>query len=369
MTAAIQAAETDPELKILLLEKKEKLGSKIAASGNGKCNLSNMSCEGYRTVKAFFEGLGVPLKENLDGRVYPRSEDSKTVCGALKDRLEYLGVEWVTGAEVTGVKRTDKKAGPFTVITGDREFESRKLLIATGGKAGPRFGTVGDGYRWAKSFGHHIRKLIPVLTAVETKEEMKELAGVRTRGEITLRYKGKAVFRETGEIQFTKTGISGIGVFNMSRFLMIPEGRTLRDGFEDYRIFIDFFPETGDMEKVLRERGNLRGFARGNLLRYMVKEPLANRINALAEADISRAAKMLKAFPLTPCSVRGWDFAQVTRGGIPLDEIDPCTMESKLCKNLYFSGEITDYDGPCGGFNLHNAWETGIKAGKGMAKP
>ena len=173
--------------------------------------------------------------------------------------------------------------------------------------------------------------------------------------------------KEKGEIQFTKTGISGICVFNLSRFLLIPEGKTFKDGFEDYEIFVDFFPEEEDVLSILEHRAEM-GFDKEHLLEYLVRSPIASWIYQLTNGDVAESAALLKAFPLTPKGVKGWDFAQATKGGVPFDEVHSETLESKLVPNLYFAGEILDFDGPCGGYNLQNAWENGALAGREMAR-
>ena len=248
-------------------------------------------------------------------------------------------------------------------------IEAKKVLIACGGKAGPAFGTTGDGYRWAKAFGHKVEKPIPVLTAVDIKEDMERLAGIRAKAAVSLTYQNEEIFREKGEIQFTKTGISGICVFNLSRYLLIPEGRTFTDGFDDYEILIDFFPdmEQSDLEGLLYQRQAL-GFDGETMLEYLVRGPVATWIYTSSKGDAAVAARLLKAFPLRPKGAKGWDFAQATKGGVNLEEVDTETMESKLIKGLYFAGEVLDFDGPCGGYNLQHAWETGTKAGKEMAR-
>ena len=245
--------------------------------------------------------------------------------------------------------------------------KAKKVLIACGGKAGSQFGTTGDGYRLAKAFGHHVEKPIPVLTAVDVKENMDKLAGIRVKGAVSLSYRDELIFEEKGEIQFTKTGISGICVFNLSRYLLIPEGRTFVDGFDDYEIFIDFFPEKQEVLSLLEQREAM-GFTEEKLLEYLVRSPIAARIYDLTKGDLAESAALLKAFPLTPKGVKGWDFAQATKGGVSFDDVNRETLESKLVAGLYFAGEVLDFDGPCGGYNLQNAWDNGALVGKEMAR-
>lgn len=362
MTAAIAAAEENPNAKILILEKKNQPGKKILASGNGKCNLSNVNCENCGQTLDFFAGLGLLTRTDGEGRIYPYTEEAAAVRDALVRRLAELGVKVETAAEVSGITRGEH----FIVELRNKAVEAKKVLISCGGKAGPDFGSTGDGFRFAKSLGHTVTKLIPVLTAVEVKEDVKRLSGIRAKGSVSLCYKGRTLFSEKGEIQFTDTGISGICVFNLSRFLLLPAGKALEGGFDEYEIFIDFFPDISDLRTLLTERSG-RGFTGEHLLRYLVRRPVAEMIYAECGGDIDHSCVMLKAFPLSPKGVKGWNFAQATKGGVPLDELCENSQASAKVPGLYFAGEVLDYDGPCGGYNLQNAWETGYRAGKEMA--
>lgn len=363
MTAAIYAKEANPGLDILILEKKNQMGKKILASGNGKCNLSNVNCENVQQTLDFFGRLGVYTRTDSEGRIYPYTEESRAVLDALKNRIDQLGIQVRTSAEVLEIEK--KKEFILHLNTGT--IQAKKVLIACGGKAGPQFGTTGDGYRLAKAFGHRVEKPVPVLTAVEVKENMEKLAGIRVKGAVSLSYKDEIIFEEKGEIQFTKTGISGICVFNLSRYLLIPEGKTFADGFDDYEIFIDFFPEEAEMLSLLEQRQSM-GFTGEKLLEYLVRSPIAAWIYDLTKGDAAESAVLLKAFPLSPKGVKGWDFAQATKGGVSFDDVNRDTLESRLVPGLYFAGEVLDFDGPCGGYNLQNAWENGKLAGKEMAR-
>ncbi|MBR3755537.1 MAG: aminoacetone oxidase family FAD-binding enzyme [Firmicutes bacterium] len=365
MTAAIYAKEANPALRVCIIEKKNQLGKKILASGNGKCNLSNLACEKVDETLLFFQSLGVITRADSEGRLYPYTEESRAVQEALRHKLNQLGVEIRTSMEVLEIEKRQH----FVLHLKNGSIEANRVLVACGGKAGPQFGTTGDGYRWAKAFGHKVEKPIPVLTAVDLKENVERLAGIRVKASVALHFKNREIFCEKGEVQFTKTGISGICIFNLSRYLLIPEGRSFVDGFDDYRIYVDFFPdmEKDAVEELLHQRQAM-GFNGETLLEYLVRGPVADWICALSKGSASEAASLLKAFPLSPKGAKGWDFAQATKGGVSLTEICPDTMESRIVKGLYFAGEVLDFDGPCGGYNLQNAWETGAKAGREMAR-
>lgn len=364
MAAAIAAKEANPEKSIVIIEKKNGLGRKVLASGNGKCNLTNTSSADYEEVKEFFEELGLRIRSDEQGRCYPYTEEAKSVVGVLIRKLDELGVEVITALPVIEVGRSS--CGGYAAHLANQTIESEKMILACGGKAGSSFGTTGDGYGFAKLFGHKVNKPVPVLTAVDTKEDIASLAGIRAKGIVKLFNCDELIFSEEGEIQFTKTGISGICVFNMSRFLLIPKGKTFVNGFDDYRIEIDFFPEDSELVSTLQKRQAI-GFTEEKLLDYMVKKPLGDMIISRTGGDIAETAKQLKGFELSPKGVKGWDFAQATKGGVPFDEVNTETMESKISKGLYFAGELLDFDGPCGGFNLTHAWISGRKAGKAAA--
>lgn len=365
MTAAICAKEAAPGLRVLILEKKNQMGKKILATGNGRCNLSNQACPGAKTTLDFFQKLGLLTRTDGQGRIYPYTEEARAVRDALEQRIRELGVEIETSSEVSSVEAWED--GAFSVEMNNKILKAGRVLIACGGKAGSAFGSTGEGFRFARNLGHRVNKPIPVLTAVEVKEKMERFAGIRAKAAVRLDREGKTVFQEEGEIQFTGTGISGICVFNMSRFLLLPQGRSFENGFDDYEIFIDFFPDRDDLESILEFR-KARGIGPDKLLQFLVRRPIAERVLNLSGGDTEEAARLLKAFPLSPKGVKGWDFAQVTKGGVALEQVNSKTMESLVVPGLYFAGEVLDYDGPCGGYNLQHAWETGMKAGKEMAR-
>lgn len=364
MTAAICAKEENPKRDVLIIEKKSQMGKKILASGNGKCNLSNVKCDRLEETLAFFRHLGVMTRTDSEGRLYPYTEEARSVRDALEQKIKALGIRVVTDSEAQTVEHS---GGHFVIQMGNQVIEAEKVLIACGGKAGPKLGSTGDGFRFARKLGHTVNKLIPVLTAADVKEDVTRLAGIRAKAALSLTFRGEEIFREEGEVQFTQTGISGICVFNMSRFLLIPEGCSWEEGFEQYKILIDFFPDRDDLAELLQER-KAEGFEEEKLLQFLVRRPVGEMIYAMAKGDAAETARLLKAFPLSPKSVKGWDFAQATKGGVELNEINRETMESLIIENLYFAGEVLDFDGPCGGYNLQNAWETGMRAGKEMAK-
>lgn len=371
LAAAVEAGMAGFGHRVILLEKRRGTGSKICASGNGRCNLSNEACPDVRLTLEFFGRIGVLTRTDEAGRIYPYSEEAADVERALRTAAERLGVAVLVNTAVTGLEKDD---GGFTVTAettrdGKKEIRfipAKKVLVATGGKAAPKLGTTGDGYTMARKLGHRVNSPVPVLTAIEVAENVSALSGVREKARASLYRDGKCIFCEDGEVQFTKDSLSGICIFNMSRFLKLGKGKTLKDGFKEYEIYLDFMPEfsPAQVEDFLREQGE-RGLSGESALNSVVKEKLARAVAGRILSD-ENPARQIKALKFTPKMPKGWETAQVTRGGVALSEVDGITMESKKVPGLYFAGEVLDYDGPCGGFNLNHAWITGIKAGRGL---
>ena len=378
MTAAIKAKTVNPKLNILIIEKKEKLGSKLFATGNGKCNISNESCPDIDEVIDFLNSVGIYTRKEDEGRLYPISEQAKDVVNALTDRLENLGIHILTTAEVVSIS---KEKDEFTILYNANGIKNhiscRCVLIAAGGKAAPEFGTTGDGYRFSKILGHNITKLAPSLTPVHITPRKPEYKGIRAKVLLQLTDKDKIIAREEGMLQFTEKGLSGICIFNISRKIDIGREKT----FSDYSIKVDYLPDMNlsEVEEMLCSKAKIKGHKTGSLLQSVIDQRLANDIlfgyknnkpivNQLTLEELREISKQIKCMEFKIEGTGGWKEAQCTRGGVDLAEINMSTMESRICKGLYFSGEVIDYDGPCGGYNLHNAWKTGIIVGKAVAK-
>lgn len=366
LAAAITAGRENPDKSILIIEKKETVGKKLAATGNGKCNLTNTSCDNMGSVLKFFDSIGIFTRADEEGRVYPYCSQAKDVVYALNKAAEAAGVDIRTGITVEKIVKT---ADGFNIKTNKGDFESVKLLIATGGKSAPQFGTSGDGYIFAKQLGHAVSRLAPVLTGIEIGENLKPVKGVRVKALVKLLKDGQAAEKEYGEVQFNEDGISGICVMNLSRFIKLEEGESFAEGISRYSVELDLVPEVeaDELEKLFQQRIDAGIESTEDLLISIVPDKLRKYIAYKQELGLSELTERLKSMKLSVSGTKGWKIAQCTSGGVALDEIDAVTMESKLIDGLYFAGEVTDYDGPCGGYNLQYAWETGIKAGKAMA--
>ncbi len=387
IVAAINAKRRNSDLKIAVIEKLPRIGKKLLATGNGKCNLTNETAamhdyvgkefaeyafEKYspQKVKEFFASLGLLCYTDSCGRVYPESNTASSVVDALRFEIERLNIDVYCDTAVTDIKhKTD------FVING--EFICKKLIIAAGGKSSPSQGSDGSGYALAKSLGHGITKLYPALVPLCAFPEItKPMKGVRVRN-VTLTLKGdKKVAQTSGEILFTDYGLSGIAAMELAAVAQKYIDSVKHNPFT----IIDFMPDMSYNELVdyLANLNKIKGFTDiDNLLTGFLPKAVGiaickacnlyksdKLISELNEKDIRKIAEKIKNFPLEVSGTKGFKDSQVTSGGIKTNEIDNKTMQSKICRNLYFAGEIIDVDGGCGGFNLQWAWASGMLAGE-----
>lgn len=378
LTAAIMAARSGAAVTVL--EQNEKPGKKICATGNGKCNFSNLAMpeDAYRgehpefVKKAFsqfsvndtvdfFERLGIyPLDKY--GYLYPRSNQAQSVVDVLCMEASALGVKIKTNEQAVSVKIRKSDEKKFYVLTKGWHYEADALILANGSKASAIAGSDGSGYALAESFGHKIIPVYPALTALKCKgNTFKTWAGVRTEGKITLLIDGKICKSEQGELQLTDYGISGIPVFQISRFAI----RAAKEG-KKAQLRVDFFPEASkeDVKKLLESRKNACPYKKEKeLLTGLFPEKLIKVLTA--QKDLLLA---IKEFPLEVTDGLSFAQAQVCSGGVDTAQVDPETMESLLCRDLYLTGELLDIDGTCGGYNLQWAWSSGAVAGIHAAK-
>jgi hypothetical protein len=361
---------------VSIIEHKEVVGKKILATGNGRCNYSNwnmdVSCYYENTFAMqvieqfsvgetveFFRELGIwPLEK--DGYLYPASEQATAVRQVLLQEVERLGVKQFLESEVLSIIHKKEKFQMQILRQGKKiHIQADAVILATGGKAMPVSGSDGSGYEIAEKFGHHIIKPVPALTAIHCQEKFfKQLAGVRVQAEVKLFLKGKQVCKDKGQLQLTAYGISGIPVFQLSRYA----ARAFEKG-EVAEIRIDFIPELSYYEvceylsshTLQQYVGLLNAKLLGVLCKQFGYQPKA-------------LARGIKQFTVYGYQVNGFEQAQVTCGGVDVREIDVTSMQSKLCKGLYLAGELVDVDGICGGYNLQWAWSSGALAGKSAGK-
>ncbi len=361
--------------EVTLIERGERLGRKLSATGNGQGNLTNLgvptaeyfsvagSKEGavsllqkydHTALIKFFEGLGVPCLADERSRVYPASRQASALTDALRFSLEKKGIEVRLQTQVLNVQK--EKAGFILTLqtaAGEERLLAERVVLCAGGKAAKNFGTDGNGYRLAEGLGHTVTPLYPSLVQLKTETNgIKSLKGIRLQNGALRASTPTRNLTAQGDVIFTDYGVSGDAVFRLSAFIAeeIPTG--------ECRLEIDFLPRLS-REEILAllqaKRAAFPTLAKEELLFGIVNNQVGRAIFRLAEGDIARAATLAKGFPLKITGSLGFDYAQVTKGGVPLCEVTE-NLESKKVKGLYFAGEILDLDGQCGGFNLQWAF-------------
>ncbi len=382
--------------KVTILEHMDKIGKKILVTGNGKCNLSNkaQAKEMYRgnnpnfawdvinkfnvedTVKVFSE-LGIMLKEKK-GYLYPNSEQASSVLEVLKLELKHLGVKIHCSIKIESIHKSNES---FVIETknGDScyKYFGKKIILATGGMAAPETGSDGSGFRFAKEFGHNIINPVPALVGLKAVGGyFKTLAGIRTQAKIKLYVNDDFVISDEGELQITNYGISGIPVFQVSRYASKAIKRS------HVVVKIDYIPNFSREElfELLRQRfnnsyktvlENFIGVLNIKLAQVIIKEAsltFDQKSKDLNEKQLLELVNVIKEFKVVIKDTNSFSNAQVCAGGVDTKEINANTMESKIVRGLYFCGEIMDVDGACGGYNLQFAWSTGFIAGINASK-
>lgn len=375
LTAAIMAARNGAQVTVL--EQNDTVGRKICVTGNGRCNLTNrnMDSEIFRgenteivrkilqqfsmeDTLAFFEDLGVTAAERK-GWYYPRSNQAKCVPDLMLLKARDLKVKIKTREKVEAVF---KENGRWKIRTQSWTYEGDRVILANGSKASAVPGSDGSGYEIAEDLGHHVIKPLPALIGLRCKgNSFSAWAGVRTEAEVSLWIDERFHSSERGEVQLTDYGVSGIPIFQLSRYAV----RALDSGYK-VKVYINFFPEYSQetLKNMLDKRKERCAYQNeGELLLGLLPEKLIKVL--CRQKNIIEA---LSEYMLEVKGSTGYEQAQVCSGGIDTEEINAETMESLICKGLYFAGEIVDIDGPCGGYNLQWAWSSGAVAGMHSAK-
>ncbi len=378
--------------QVTLIEKNEKLGKKIYITGKGRCNLTNdctieeflqnvvsnpkfllssINAFSPSDTMSFFEEIGLDIKVERGNRVFPLSDKSSDVIKVLQNKLEKLGVDIKFNETAVELKVLDGVVNG--VITDKNEYFADKVIIATGGLSYPSTGSTGDGYKFAKTVGHTVTPLFPSLCGINLKgDEYKELQGLTLKNvKLTANLNGKEVYSEQGEMLFTHYGISGPLVLTCSAILA-------RKSNEKITLSIDFKPALSEKqldERVLRDfalnknkefKNSLDALLPKAVIPLIIKRtaiPEYKKVSIITAKERETLVKTLKRCSFELASLRGYNEAVVTSGGVSVKEINPKTMESKLIKGLYFVGEVLDVDGFTGGFNLQIAFSTGYSAG------
>ena len=384
MMAAITAADCGH--RVTLLERQARVGRKLMATGNGRCNLTNRHAapEHYHgedrdfcayALSAFdvdatldwFAAHGLVTMAEESGRIYPYSNMAGSVLDVLRYALERPEIDLRAGCTVTRIRR---RGDGFTVESDQGIFRADKVVLWAGGAAGSKVGGVMDGYQLAKHLGHHRTALYPSLVQLKTDPTYpRALKGVKAEARVRI-LRGREVLAENrGEILFTEYGISGPAVFEISR--------AAATGGEGLSVELNFLPDWEDsstMDWLQQRRGSAGTRESGTLLAGTLHSRLGQMVckaagftsqsaDTLTDNDLHRIARCLRTFTLDIQGVCGFDQAQVTAGGLRTDEFDPQTMESRLVPGFYACGEVLDIDGDCGGYNLQWAWSSGHLAG------
>lgn len=402
LMASVAASEDGA--RVLLVDKGNKLGRKLGISGGGRCNVTNakeidelikyipgngrflysaLANFSNRDIMSFFENMGIQLKEEDNGRMFPVSDKAKTVVDALVNKVRSQGVDIRTNSPVDEVLYEQGQVVGVRLRSGD-VFKSRAVIIAVGGKSVPQTGSEGDGYAWAEQAGHTITDLYPTevpMTSPESFIQSKELQGLSLRdiGLTVWNPKGKKLIYHDGDMIFTHFGISGPTALRCSQYVV----KALKKfPVTSIMVTLDLFPSKS-VDEVYQEtlalaetdsKKAIKNVLKGYLPERMI--PLILSKSGLAD-DITfyniprqlwlEMAKLIKAFPIAMHGTLSIKEAFVTGGGVNLKEVDPKTMESKLMNGLYFCGEVLDIHGYTGGYNITAAFTTGYNAGKSAA--
>lgn len=383
LVCAIRALENGH--KVTILERNNKVLKKLLLTGNGRCNFwnENMDKKYYYTsdllsletilekkdlVLPFFDSLALIYKSN-NGYLYPFTGQAISVYNALLNKALYKGANIILNKYVKRIKKENNK---FMIECEDEVFEADKVVLATGSMARPNLGSDGNGYNLAQSFGHHINPVYPALVQLESNDSfLKDWDGVRTLAEITLEENGKIIKKEMGELQLTSYGISGIAIFNISSLvskgLALEKKEVIKINFAPWCLNKDKLKEYLDYQFSLLPNYNLKqileGFLNYKIVNIIFKLLKLNDLVKWNNAPKEKIIDYIMNFSLIITGTKSFKEAQTATGGIPLEEINPKTMESKLVKGLYLIGEILDVDGICGGYNLGFAWMSAIIAG------
>ena len=385
MAAALAASEKE-DVQVIVWERQARVGRKLAATGNGRCNLSNRNAvrhvfyhgtapefvehaflrHSVEETLQWFRGMGLFTVTEESGKVYPYSDQANSVVDVLRFALDKPNIRLLCGREV---KKVSHKDGGFFVTDGEETVCCDKLIVACGGIAGSKLGGTMSGYQILRSMGHHCTKLRPSLVQLKSNlHGCAALKGVRANCYVQICHNGRLFAECEGELQFTEYGLSGPVIFDISREVCSEKG--------DWVCWLDLLPgyteEELEYELMRRKDTNLlrdellTGILHNRLGRVISKEAGVKPgipVKDIPDNVLREAARMVKAFEIRLTEPMGMDSAQVTAGGIVTSEFDPMTMESKLVPGLFACGEVLDIAGSCGGFNLQWAWSSGRLAG------
>ncbi len=393
MMAAIVAAKNGGN--VVILERNDRVGKKLLATGNGRCNYTNvdLNINNYhgtdykfaefalsnfdvKTTMEYFEKLGITPAIEDNGKAYPLSFQSSSMLDILRYEIEDRGIELITEAYVVDI---NKKRNFILKLKDGRVFEGDRVILANGGMAMPVSGSDGNGYSLAKSFGHTLVDTHPGIVQLNLEGSFfKQIDGVKVLGQAKLYSKDKLLLEDFGDLLFTKYGISGPPILQISRGALsyLKQGKDI-----ELRIRIIHTKTNKELEDYLYKRfqnrpnksiqESLIGLINKRLIIPILRILNLDKdkiVSELTSEEVIKISNILTDWKFKITGSQGWGQAQVTAGGISTSEIDNKTMESKLVKGLYLIGELVDIDGDCGGFNLQWAWSSGYMAGINAAK-
>lgn len=391
LMAAITAKKSGKE--VVILERKDRILKKVLITGNGRCNITNVNANisNYfgknissvenilnkftpQNTMDFFNGLGIVCNEENRGKVYPLSGQASSVVDALRFEAEKLGIKIETEFYV---RKIEKDGFKFRIHSEDRKkIEAGRVILAAGGQSYPELGSNGSGFELAKELGHSVTKLSPSIVQLKTeKNQVKGLQGIKTDVAVTAYGDSKKICTYDGELLFTDYGISGNVVFNISFVMPLYKNVEFEIDFMekfDYNELYEMLKERKKIMSHLTMENYFNGMINKKLGQFLSKvsgiEKLSKPVKDLNDSDIRKLCTVLKKYRVKILETTGFKNAQVTAGGVSLDEVNIETLESKIVKGLYFSGEVLDVYGECGGFNLQWAWASGHIAGENAAK-
>lgn len=391
LMAAITAKKSGKE--VIILERKDRILKKVLITGNGRCNITNVNAnisnyfgKNISSVENilnrftphdtmdFFNELGIVCNEENRGKVYPLSGQASSVVDALRFEAEKLGIKIETEFYV---RKIEKDGFKFKIYSEDKKkIEAGRVILAAGGQSYPELGSNGSGFELAKELGHSVTKLSPSIVQLKTeKYQVKGLQGIKTDVAVTAYGDNKKICTYDGELLFTDYGISGNVVFNISFVMPLYKNVEFEIDFMekfDYNELYEMLKERKRILSHLTMENYFNGMINKKLGQFLSKvsgiEKLSKPVKDLNDSDIRKLCTVLKKYRVKILETTGFKNAQVTAGGVSLDEVNTETLESKIVKGLYFSGEVLDVYGECGGFNLQWAWASGHIAGENAAK-
>ena len=391
LMAAITAKKSGKE--VIILARKDRILKKVLITGNGRCNITNVNANisNYfgknissvenilnrftpQDTMDFFNELGIVCNEENRGKVYPLSGQASSVVDALRFEAEKLGIKIETEFYV---RKIEKDGFKFRIYSEDRKkIQAGRVIIAAGGQSYPELGSNGSGFELAKELGHSVTKLSPSIVQLKTeKNQVKGLQGIKTDVAVTAYGDNKKICTYDGELLFTDYGISGNVVFNISFVMPLYKNVEFEIDFMekfDYNELYEMLKERKRILSHLTMENYFNGMINKKLGQFLSKvsgiEKLSKPVKDLNDSDIRKLCTVLKKYRVKILETTGFKNAQVTAGGVSLDEVNTETLESKIVKGLYFSGEVLDVYGECGGFNLQWAWASGHIAGENTAK-